>query len=86
TTPNVVPLLPFCVAVSRVRWRRNPNSLKRIFTIYHAEGSVDVSYECILPDLFCEGQGVVVKGELEKGNHILGEEGLEKRGEGDTPR
>ncbi len=46
--------------------QRDPNSLKVTFTIYDAEGSVDVSYEGILPDLFREGQGVVVQGELEK--------------------
>ena len=32
--------------------QRDPNSLKVTFTIYDAEGSVDVSYEGILPDLF----------------------------------
>jgi cytochrome c-type biogenesis protein CcmE len=37
--------------------QRDPNSLKVTFTIYDAEGSVDVSYEGILPDLFREGQG-----------------------------
>ena len=36
--------------------QRDPNSLKVTFTIYDAEGSVDVSYEGILPDLFREGQ------------------------------
>ena len=46
--------------------QRDPNSLKVTFTIYDAEGSVDVSYEGILPDLFREGQGVGVQGELEK--------------------
>lgn len=46
--------------------QRDPDSLKVTFTIYDAEGSVDVSYEGILPDLFREGQGVVVQGELEK--------------------
>ena len=56
--------------------QRDPNSLKVTFTIYDAEGSVDVSYEGILPDLFREGQGVVVQGELEKGNHILAKEVL----------
>lgn len=30
--------------------QRDPNSLKVTFTIYDAEGSVDVSYEGILPD------------------------------------
>ncbi len=37
--------------------QRDPNSLKVTFTIYDAEGSVDVSYQGILPDLFREGQG-----------------------------
>ena len=46
--------------------QRDPNSLKVTFTIYDAEGSVDVSYEGILPDLFREGQGVVVQGELKE--------------------
>lgn len=59
--------------------QRDPNSLKVTFTIYDAEGSVDVSYEGILPDLFREGQGVVVQGELEKGNHILAKEVLTER-------
>ncbi len=56
-----------------------------VFTIYDAEGSVDVSYEGILPDLFREGQGVVVQGELEKGNHILAKEVLAKHDENYTP-
>ena len=65
--------------------QRDPNSLKVTFTIYDAEGSVDVSYEGILPDLFREGQGVVVQGELEKGNHILAKEVLAKHDENYTP-
>ena len=65
--------------------QRDPNSLKVTFTIYDAEGSVDVSYEGILTDLFREGQGVVVQGELEKGNHILAKEVLAKHDENYTP-
>lgn len=41
--------------------RRDPDSLKVNFSLYDAEGSVTVSYEGILPDLFREGQGVVVQ-------------------------
>ncbi len=37
--------------------RRDPDSLKVNFSLYDAEGSVTVSYEGILPDLFREGQG-----------------------------
>lgn len=45
--------------------KRDPQSLKVNFSIYDAEGVVDVTYEGILPDLFREGQGVVVQGELD---------------------
>ncbi len=44
-----------------------------------------VSYEGILPDLFREGQGVVVQGTLEKGNHVLAHEVLAKHDENYTP-
>ncbi len=64
--------------------QRDPNSLKVTFTIYDAEGSVDVSYQAF-PDLFREGQGVVVQGGLEKGNHILAKEVLAKHDENYTP-
>lgn len=65
--------------------RREPNSLKVNFSIYDAEGSVDVSYEGILPDLFREGQGVVVQGELGEKNHLLAKEVLAKHDENYTP-
>ncbi|EBJ1658213.1 cytochrome c maturation protein CcmE, partial [Salmonella enterica] len=62
-----------------------PDSLKVNFSLYDAEGSVTVSYEGILPDLFREGQGVVVQGTLEKGNHVLAQEVLAKHDENYTP-
>lgn len=65
--------------------RRDPDSLKVNFSLYDAEGSVTVSYEGILPDLFREGQGVVVQGTLEKGNHVLAHEVLAKHDENYTP-
>ncbi|ENA9094618.1 cytochrome c maturation protein CcmE, partial [Salmonella bongori] len=65
--------------------RRDPDSLKVNFSIYDAEGAVTVSYEGILPDLFREGQGVVVQGTLEKGNHIQAQEVLAKHDENYTP-
>ncbi|EFV4889766.1 cytochrome c maturation protein CcmE [Salmonella enterica] len=65
--------------------RRDPDSLKVNFSLYDAEGSVTVSYEGILPDLFREGQGVVVQGTLEKGSHVLAQEVLAKHGENYTP-
>lgn len=65
--------------------RRDPDSLKVSFSLYDAEGAVSVSYDGILPDLFREGQGVVVQGTLEKGNHILAQEVLAKHDENYTP-
>ncbi|QCS72913.1 cytochrome c maturation protein CcmE [Salmonella enterica] len=65
--------------------RRAPDSLKVNFSLYDAEGAVTVSYEGILPDLFREGQGVVVQGTLEKGNHVLAQEVLAKHDENYTP-
>ncbi|EAT8926536.1 TPA: cytochrome c maturation protein CcmE, partial [Salmonella enterica] len=46
--------------------KRAPDSLKVNFSLYDAEGVVEVTYDGILPDLFREGQGVVVQGELDR--------------------
>nr|ELR5226160.1 cytochrome c maturation protein CcmE [Providencia rettgeri] len=70
---------------SVVRDDSNPNSLKITFTVYDAEGEVDVSYDGILPDLFKEGQGVVIQGELQANNHVLAKEVLAKHDENYTP-
>nr|WP_282557246.1 MULTISPECIES: cytochrome c maturation protein CcmE [Providencia] len=64
---------------------RDPESLKVTFTVYDAEAEIDVSYDGILPDLFREGQGVVVQGELEENNHVLAKEVLAKHDENYTP-
>ncbi|ECJ2458919.1 cytochrome c maturation protein CcmE, partial [Salmonella enterica subsp. arizonae] len=50
--------------------KRAPDSLKVNFSLYDAEGVVEVTYDGILPDLFREGQGVVVQGELDRRNHV----------------
>lgn len=65
--------------------KRDPNSLRASFSIYDAEGSVDVSYDGILPDLFREGQGVVVQGELDDKLRIQAKEVLAKHDENYTP-
>ncbi|MCW2255595.1 cytochrome c-type biogenesis protein CcmE [Providencia alcalifaciens] len=65
--------------------QRDPDSLKVTFTVYDAEGEVDVIYEGILPDLFREGQGVVVQGELAENNNVLAKEVLAKHDENYTP-
>lgn len=64
---------------------RDPDSLKVTFTVYDAEAEIDVSYDGILPDLFKEGQGVVVQGELEPNNHVMAKEVLAKHDENYTP-
>ncbi len=61
------------------------NAVNITFTVYDAEGEVNVSYHGILPDLFKEGQGVVVQGELQENNHILAKEVLAKHDENYTP-
>jgi cytochrome c-type biogenesis protein CcmE len=65
--------------------KREPDSLKVSFRIYDAEGSVSVSYEGILPDLFREEQGVVVQGVLVAGNRVLAKEVLARHDENYTP-
>ena len=65
--------------------QRDPNSLKVTFTIYDAEGSVDVSYEGILPDLFREGQGIVAQGVLIDEKTMKAHEVLAKHDENYVP-
>ncbi|HEY0211492.1 cytochrome c maturation protein CcmE [Acerihabitans sp.] len=65
--------------------KRDPHTLKVTFRIYDAVGSVPVSYDGILPDLFREGQGVVAQGVLGAGNLIQAREVLAKHDENYTP-
>ncbi|EIM2306831.1 cytochrome c maturation protein CcmE, partial [Salmonella enterica] len=65
--------------------KRAPDSLKVNFSLYDAEGVVEVTYDGILPDLFREGQGVVVQGVLDRRNHVQAKEVLAKHDENYTP-
>lgn len=65
--------------------RRDSQSLQVQFTVYDAEGSVDVTYQGMLPDLFREGQGVVAQGILESENRIAAKEVLARHDEKYTP-
>ena len=65
--------------------KRDPQSLKVTFSIYDAEGVVDVTYEGILPDLFREGQGAVAQGILDGERHITAQQVLAKHDENYTP-
>lgn len=64
---------------------RDPHSLRVHFSLYDAEGVVTVTYHGILPDLFAEGQGAVVQGELSEKNHIQAKEVLAKHDENYRP-
>jgi cytochrome c-type biogenesis protein CcmE len=46
---------------------RSPDGLSVTFLVTDGAGSVPVAYRGILPDLFREGQGVVVEGKLANG-------------------
>ena len=65
--------------------QRAPGSLEVRFTLTDFSNTVGVSYTGVLPDLFREGQGVVVQGELNEGNHVQAKEVLAKHDENYTP-
>lgn len=52
---------------------RDPQSLKVAFDVTDFENQVRVSYTGILPDLFREGQGVVVQGRVTDGQFVASE-------------
>lgn len=64
---------------------RNPNSLEVRFKITDGDGTVDVVYEGILPDLFVEGSGVVATGTLQKNGVFRATEILAKHDENYMP-
>jgi cytochrome c-type biogenesis protein CcmE len=51
------------------------------FTVTDMKSEVPVSYTGVLPDLFREGQGVVVEGKLQPGGALLASEVLAKHDE-----
>lgn len=52
---------------------RDPKSLKVAFDVTDFDHNVRVTYEGILPDLFREGQGVVVQGRIRSGQFVASE-------------
>jgi cytochrome c-type biogenesis protein CcmE len=60
---------------------RAGDSLKISFVVTDYAHDVNVNYEGILPDMFEEGQGVVVTGKLDEGGVIQAEEVLAKHDE-----
>jgi cytochrome c-type biogenesis protein CcmE len=60
---------------------RAGDSLKISFVVTDYAHDVNVNYEGILPDMFEEGQGVVVTGKLDEGGVMQAEEVLAKHDE-----
>ena len=61
------------------------NSLKVFFKIHDLEQVINISYEGVLPDLFDEGQGVVMTGKLLNKNTFIADEVLAKHDENYMP-
>ena len=66
-------------------FKKSKDSLKVSFKIYDLNGEINVRYDGILPDLFAEGQGVVMTGKLINSNTFLANEVLAKHDENYMP-
>ncbi|MBW6390570.1 MAG: cytochrome c maturation protein CcmE [Halomonas sp.] len=64
---------------------RNPDSLDVEFTVTDYVEDVRVHYSGILPDLFREGQGVVVVGQLQRDGYIKADQVLARHDENYMP-
>ena len=64
---------------------RSPDSLLVTFVLTDYAHDVTVSYEGILPDLFCEGQGIVAQGKLQPNGVFVADEVLAKHDENYMP-
>ncbi|MEO0972854.1 MAG: cytochrome c maturation protein CcmE [Pseudomonadota bacterium] len=65
--------------------QREEGSLAVRFVLTDNQESIPVSYEGILPDLFREGQGIVVHGRLAENNTFVADEVLAKHDENYMP-
>ena len=61
--------------------QRTPGSMTVRFTLTDMQHSVPITYTGILPDLFREGQGIVVHGSLAEGGGFTADEVLAKHDE-----
>ena len=64
---------------------REPGSLTVRFVVSDLAYSIPVVYTGVLPDLFKEGKGVVVRGRLGGGGEFVAEEVIAKHDENYTP-
>jgi len=65
--------------------KHNTDGLQVSFTVTDTLKDIDVTYKGILPDLFREGQGVVVQGKLQKTGIFKAEQVLAKHDENYMP-
>jgi cytochrome c-type biogenesis protein CcmE len=65
--------------------KREPGSLTVHFVVSDLVNSVPVQYTGVLPDLFKEGKGVVVRGRMGVGGEFRGEEVIAKHDENYEP-
>lgn len=65
--------------------QRIPGSLAVDFVITDFNADLSVHYDGILPDLFREGQGIVVIGTLNEAHQVIAEQVLAKHDENYTP-
>lgn len=61
--------------------KRDSDSLQVTFVVTDFAKDVEVSYDDILPDLFREGQGVVIVGKLDDSGEFLAQQVLAKHDE-----
>ena len=64
---------------------KSKDSLKVFFKIHDLDKEINVTYEGILPDLFSEGQGVVMSGKLSNNDIFVATEVLAKHDENYMP-
>lgn len=67
-------------------WQRQPHSLAGQFQLTDGLATVTVAYHSILPDLFREGQGVIVMGYYQSDNVFQAVEVLTKHDERYVPK
>jgi cytochrome c-type biogenesis protein CcmE len=65
--------------------KRDPGSLTVHFVVSDLASSVPVQYTGVLPDLFAEGKGVVVRGRMGAGGEFHAEEVIAKHDENYEP-
>ncbi|MFI4955854.1 MAG: cytochrome c maturation protein CcmE [Gammaproteobacteria bacterium] len=66
--------------------KREPKTLQVQFLVTDGLDTIPVFYEGVLPDLFREGQGVIVKGSYEAGKGFIASEVLTKHDERYVPK